>query len=219
MSIDDEDTRREQWLLDLYEEHGAQALAEFRGKRLRSYYITTPNVLRPPSVFLREARELLKTSSSGSLVLASAAVEVGLKAALLKPVIHGLVHSESMATYVTDLAAEQRDMSRFRALLFALLREASDIDLTAYWRDGEAPSLWERFRKNASKRNRVVHQCESCSTSEAQEAIDIATLFLDNLIPTVIANFDLHVHDDYRICGDVPCLDHQERLHPWFRHT
>jgi hypothetical protein len=219
MTYDDEDARREQWLLDLYEEHGAQALAEFRGTRLRSYYEAKPSVLQPPFASLKEARRLVEGCPSASHVLASAAAEVGLKAALLKPVIHGLVHSESMATYVTDLAVEQRDMRKFHALLFALLRDASDIDLTVYWRNGEAPSLWERFRKNASKRNRIVHQCEGCSRAEAQEAIEIATAFLDDLIPTVIANFDLHVHDDYRICSQVFCLDHNEGLHPWFQHA
>jgi hypothetical protein len=216
MSIDDEDARREQWLLDLYEEHAAQGLAEFRGKRLRSYYVAKPNVLQPPCKFLSEARQVLAISPSASLILASAAAEVSLKAALLKPVIHGLVHSESMASYVTDLAMEQRDMKRFHALLFALLREASDIDLTVWWRDGEALSLWDRFQKNARKRNRVVHQCEICSRLEAEEALEISTIFLDDLIPTVISNFDLHIHDDYRICEDASC---EENLHTWFCHT
>lgn len=216
MSIDEEDARREEWLLSLYQEHSAQALAEFRGERLRSYYLEHPDILQLPSKCLLEARGLIETSPSAALVLASAAAEVGVKSALLKPVVFGLVHSESMATYVTELALEHRDLNRFRGLLFALLREACDIDLTEYWRDGDAASLWERFKSNARKRNAVVHRCGEVDRGDAEEAVDIATAVLDDLIPTIIASFDLHIHKDFQVCARHRC---DLALHPFFGHA
>lgn len=215
MSIDPEDARREEWLDQLYREHSAQALAEFRGERLRSYYLANPDVLQPPFGALTEARLIADASPRSSMILASAAAEVGLKVVLLKPVVYGLVHSETMAGYISDLVMEHRSLNRFHDLLFALLREASDIDLTVFWRDGAASTLWSEVQANAHKRNAVVHRCEKCSRPEAERAIGIASAVIEDLVPTVISNFDLHIHEDFRICADFHSFDEAKRLRDW----
>jgi len=201
MSMTEDEARQEEWLLELYEEHSALALVEFKAERLRSYFLANPGIAVPAAGALSEARALLQVSPRAALVLAVASAEVALKSVLLKPVVHGLVHSEVMASHISDLVMSHRELGRFHELLFALLREAGDIDLTSFWRQGGAAALWSEIQVNARKRNAVVHQCQTCTAIEAERAIRVASDILDDLLPTVIGNFDLHMHDDWRICG------------------
>ncbi len=202
MSMDPDEAAREEWLADLYEENSKQALREFRQERLQSYLLANPEVARPAFGALRDAVSLLPDKPMASLVLASAAAEVGLKAVLLRPVVVGLIHSEALAGHVADLVLQHQAVSRFHDLLFAVLKEYGGLDLATYKRAGANTTLWNEVQTNIERRNAVLHRCEVPAGAEATQAVAVASEILTVLFPALVTNLGLHLHDGYRACND-----------------
>ena len=104
MSMTEEEARYEQAMEELYEEHSKQAIEEFTAERLQSFYLNKPLLAKPSFDALVESRSLLRSHPTAALVFAASATEVSLKEVLLKPVVYGLVHSESAAGLIAELA-------------------------------------------------------------------------------------------------------------------
>src|SRR5689334_2194881 len=93
---------------ELYPDHKAQAITEFTTARLQSYYTANPVVMRPAVESIQEGRRLQANGhSSAAIVFFVTAIELLLKATLLKPVVHGLVHSEGLAEVIVAQALGQ----------------------------------------------------------------------------------------------------------------
>ena len=129
----------------LYPEHKEQAIAEFTRERLRSYYVTRPEVLEPAVRAFKEAKSLLAASHhAAALVFAASATELFLKVALLRPVVYGLVHSEGLAELVVTSTLSQPGFKRYEQLLAKLFFELAGIELKMLLRKpGSRPLLEE----------------------------------------------------------------------------
>jgi hypothetical protein len=203
MSMTEEEARAEEWLAELYEEHKREALAEFRAERLQDYYLRFPDVAKPAFAALHEARMLEAASSTAAAIMASVASEVTVKTVLLKPIVHGHVHSEPLAGLVTDVALQQHAVARYKDLLFALLREYGGLDLQTYARPGVGCTLWKEIQDNQVSRNAAVHSATTLDAKDAQRAIAVAGAILETVFPQVIAKLNLHLHNGYSICNKV----------------
>jgi len=193
---------RERWLDDLYEEHKPQAIEDFTTDRLRSFYISNPGLARDSLNTLLEARHLAVISPKASLVLATAAAEVGLKSAILRPIVVGLVHAEAVASHVADLVLQHTGVDRFRDLLFALLNHVAHFDLKVYTRDESTSPLWEEIQGNIRLRNAVLHRCAEVSPEEAAKALAVASEVIEVLFARTIEGLGFHLHDGYRVCQE-----------------
>jgi hypothetical protein len=140
---------------ELYEEHAEQAIDEFIRERLRSFYKQNPSVAVSPTRFARKAKELISTDPTTSLFYSSIATEVFIKSAILKPVIAGLVHSESLAELIAALIVKQSGIDRFAELLFTISREYAGIDLEKLKREGSNKSLWKERAEIQEIRNNI----------------------------------------------------------------
>jgi hypothetical protein len=205
MTMTEQEAQREQWLDDLYAEHKEQAIEEFTTDRLQSYYLKNPLLAEPSIRALAQARDLLSLNPSASLVFATIAIEVGLKVVLLKPIVHGLVHSESAAGLIAELSIGHTSVDKFRNLLFQLLLEHGGIDLKNFCREGSKEKLWEEMGEVQKKRNAILHRGEVFANDDAGRAIEVASAILKNLFPTLITKLGFHLHDDVRICNDWRC--------------
>jgi len=189
---DDDQWAEEEWLEELYSEH----IAEFTLERLQSFYTDNPSVAQAPLRALGEAREMFAQGyHSAALVFAYIATEVGIKTALFKPIVYGLVHSDSTAEMVASLAVG-RSIDRFRGLLFQILVDYGGIDLRAFTRPGSSRVLWQEIRNLIDLRNRVIHRAETVTEAQAEDAIAIASCVLDDIFPNVIQRLDLQLHND-----------------------
>ena len=176
---------------DLY----GEIVTQFTMDRLQSYYIQNPQVAVRARWALDQARSLLPDHPEASLVFAAAAVEVGLKSGLLKPILHGLVHDEGMAAIIADLIPQQRNR-QFRELLFGILTNYGGVDITAHKRDGINKTLWEEMSEVQERRNRVAHRAESVDVAEATLAVEIGGIIVETLFPAVIGNLGLKTDDN-----------------------
>ena len=205
MSMDSWEYEYDQAMSDLYEEHKVEAINEFTSERLSSYYSENSNLAKPAINALNEASSLSGNHPTASLILAAISMEVALKTTFLKPIIYGLVHTESVATLVTDLTISHSGMDRYRNLLFKLLKDHAKIDFEKFKRDGSSTFLWEEIGTVQKARNIIMHRAETAKSADSQLAICVAEALLETIFPQLLKEMGFHLHDDYRICSDWTC--------------
>lgn len=178
----------------LYPEHKEQAIAEFTRERLRSYYVARPEVLEPAVRAFKEAKSLLAAGHhAAALVFAASATELFLKAALLRPVVHGLVHIEGLAELVVTLTLSQSGFRRYEQLLAKLFFELAGIDLKALLRKPGARSLLEEASEVQGLRNTVIHRGQAVSQEQAELAVEIAAQVFNQVLVELLGNLGFTV--------------------------
>jgi hypothetical protein len=180
----------------LYEEHKEQAIQEFTVERLQSYYIHYPDIAKPAFHALSEARQLISRHPTASFIFSAISIEVGIKVTLLKPVVYGLVHSESLALIITDMVIRQTSIDRFQKLLFKILSEYGGIDLDTLKRPRSLKLLWDEMKNVQKRRNQVIHRAESVNINESKQALIVAAYILENIFPNLVEYIELHIHKD-----------------------
>ena len=180
----------------LYEEHKEQAIQEFTVERLQSYYIHYPDIAKPAFHALSEARQLISRHPTASFIFSAISIEVGIKVTLLKPVVYGLVHSESLASIITDMVIRQTSIDRFQKLLFKILSEYGGIDLDILKRPRSPKLLWDEMKNVQKRRNQVIHRAERVNINESKQALSVAAYVLENIFPNLVEYIDLHIHKD-----------------------
>jgi len=210
--VDDEwDAARDEFINDLYNDFARDVLSgrddlyrevveQFTVERLQSYYLDHPKLAEPALWALQEARAVVVGHPASALVFGTIAPEVGLKATLLKPILFGLVHTDSVAAFIAELIPEQRN-NRFRDVLFAILQEFGGVDLKSFTRVGCSKTLWQEISDTQERRNAVLHRAEQVTASDADRAVEIARTVVEDLFPTVIRKLGLHLHGQVEVCG------------------
>lgn len=185
---------------ELYAEHRVQALSEFTADRLRSYYLANPMVMRPAVDALKEVQKL-KTNGhhAASVVFCATAIELFLKATVLQPIVHGLVHSPGLADVIVKYAVGQTGFDRYRGLLSRLYQELANIDLAKIARDGTGSALIEESRKVQDLRNDIIHKGHSCEQAAAEHAIAVAVAVYQLIVLPMLGALGLTVVQKGRI--------------------
>ena len=116
---------------------------------------------------------------------------MSLRDLILRPIVHGLVVSESTASFVTDLVIAYRPIPRFKKLLFQIASELICADLKELTREGKTATLWEETEKIRIKRNAVLHSACSVSIEQAIECLEIAAYVLESLFPRFLDELGL----------------------------
>jgi len=205
VSMTEDEYAYDEYMTQLYEEHKKEAIEEFTYECLQSYYINNKLMAQPAFLALSEARSLIESNKSAALIFAAIAMEVGLKATLLKPIVYGLVHTESAAALITDLTISRTGMDRYRKLLFQVLKEHGGIDLSNFKRTDSNKTLWEEINKVRENRNIIMHRAGKAEVEDADLALAVASEILESIFPAIIAKMGLHLHDGYRICNNLKC--------------
>jgi hypothetical protein len=186
-----EDIARDEWYSELVDTVSKEAVDQFTFERMWSYYANHRDIaVRVVAVF-REAEAVVAVSPSAAAVLFTTAIELGLKVTLLKPVIYGLVHNESVADLVSDLAVKQNGLDRFKPLLSRLLAQYADIDFNVYHIEGHTRTLWEEFSEVQDARNAFIHRGQPISPELAQLAKEVATMVIGSFLASTVAGLGL----------------------------
>ena len=179
---------------ELYPEHKEQAIAEFTHERLRSYYVAHPEILIPATKIFKEAKSLLSDGhNAAALVFSASATELFLKAALLRPVVYGLVHSESLAELIVDTALSQTGFKRYETLLSKLFFEIAGIELTSLVREVGAKPLLKEAADYQDIRNGIVHQGRDVTVSQARIASEITTQIFNQVLTKALSSLNLTI--------------------------
>jgi len=205
MTTTPDEAAYDEYMAELYEEHKKEAIEEFTFERLQSYYINNKLMAQPAFSALSDARSLIESNKSAALIFSAIAMEVGLKTTLLKPIVYGLVHTESVAVLITDLTISHSGMDRYRKLLFQVLKDHGGIDLSNFKRSGANNTLWEEINTVQKKRNLIMHRAIKAEDEDADLALVVASEILESIFPEIIVRMGLHLHDSFRICDDWKC--------------
>lgn len=205
MSMTEDEYAYDQYMEQLYEEHKAEAIDEFTAERLQSYYSDNRLLAQPAFLILAEAKNLAEVNSTAGFIFGAIAMEVGLKEALLKPIVFGLVHVASSASLVTNLVMSHQSMDRYKDLLLQILRDHGGVDLQSYNRPNSTKTIWEEIKALQTKRNHILHAAQTASGDEAALSLGVASTIITELFSGVVTRMGFHLHDGYRICDDWKC--------------
>lgn len=198
MSYDSYDAARDEMFeeiaRELYPDHKTRAIVEFTTERLQSYYVENPRVMRPAVDAIQEGRRLQQNGhSSASLVFFVTAIELLLKTTLLKPVVHGLVHSEGLAEIIVQQSLSQSGFDRYSKLLDKLFREIAGININAVHRTGAAESLLVECTAQQSLRNKIIHQGAAAGAEQAELAREVSVAVYDQIVCEMLGALKLKV--------------------------
>ena len=198
MSYDPTDAARdemyEQIGRELYPEHKAQAIGEFTSERLRSFYVANPQVMRPAVGAIQEGKQLAQSGhDSAAVVFFVTAIEILLKATLLKPVVHGLVHSEGLANIIVEQALGQPGFDRYTSLLAQLFSELAGMDIRAIKRKEASEKLLAECTTLQKLRNRIIHQGATCEAAQATHALSVSVAIYELVVQPMLFKLGLHV--------------------------
>jgi len=179
---------------ELYPEHKAQAILEFTYERLRSYYLQHKDLLVPAARTYRLAESLLQAKqSAAALAFSASAVELFLKACLLRPVVAGLVHSESVADLVVESALSQTGFKRYEKLLAGLFKELTRLEIGQIRRPDAKKPLLEEASALQDRRNAVMHRGAEITEAEAAEAFSVASAVFNEVLAIVLSELGLSI--------------------------
>lgn len=188
------DEAYDQMSRELYPEHKEQAIAEFTRSRLKSYYVEHSDVLVPAARMFRESKALVEAGHhTAALVFAASATELFLKAALLRPVVYGLVHSEGLAELVVGAALSQTGLKRYEQLLSKLFFELTGVELRSIVRPAGTKPLLDEASDIQDLRNAVVHRGAEVSAEQAQLGVTVATEVFNKVLAEVISTLGFSI--------------------------
>ncbi len=198
MSYDESDAARDEFFeqisRELYPDHKIQAIEEFTAERLRSFYVMHPDVMRPAVDSLQEGKALHTLGKhSAALVFFVSAIELLLKATLLKPVIYGLIHHEGLADVIVRHALGQAGFDRYEGLLADLFTRLANIDLKTVHREGATTKLLEESKELQKLRNNIIHKGETCTDADAEKANIVAVAVYEQIVRPMLYALKLTV--------------------------
>jgi hypothetical protein len=200
MTYDADDAARdafyEEISRELYPEHKDQAIAEFTADKLRSYYVADSMVMRPAVDAIQEGNRLMAGQHpAAALVFFVTAIELLLKATLLKPVVHGLVLREGLADVVVDQLFGQTGFARYTKLLARLFEDISNVGLATVAREGATKALIVECSELQDVRNRIIHQGATCDSDAAALANVVAVGVFELIVQPMLAELGLTVRE------------------------
>ena len=181
-------------LAEDWDRHISEAVGCFVDGRLRSYYVQHPDVAQKALGALTYSKALLTQGhAKAALVFAGSAIEIGYKAALLRPIVSGLVHTEGLAEGVMTLATGHTGIERFFDLLTAVLDEFGSVDLKTFVRSGVKRRFWDEMKEVSVLRNDIIHKGDDVTLEAAATAVEVAEALLDTILPEVLHTLALEM--------------------------
>src|SRR6266404_1473048 len=198
---DPSDYETENYYDEVHDQISKEAVENFTAERLCSFFDNEPELAQKPFNALAEARQLLQTPHyTAAFIHAAIASEVMLRGVVLKPVIHGFIHSDSMAPFIVKLAFSSTGLDRIKDLLVKVFQDVSKVDLMSFQRKGGNKGLWAEIKEVQSRRDQLMHRAEAATKEEAARAIAVAAAVTDDLFPALAFSLGYHLHDGFRLC-------------------
>lgn len=201
MSYTLEDAARDEFFdqleKELYPQHKEQAVEEFTTERLQSFYSKNPQVAATAVRSFKQAKDLFDHGfPAASFVFAVSAIEQYLKAVLLKPVAHGLIHQDSLADLIVEFTVGQTGFDRYTKLLAKLFEDLASINLDTVHREGAGQKLLDEVSELQKVRNKIIHQGLEVQDSEAENALAITGAVSAQIVFAMLSALGLQIESD-----------------------
>jgi hypothetical protein len=178
---------------ELFKEHYDGAVNHFTSERMQSYYLRYPNLAGPARDSLTYAKSLRPVFPRAALVFAVTSTELLVKTVFLKPIIFGLIHTEDLAIFITELTTLHTGVDRFRTLLTKILSEFGSVDLATYKRGSSNQTLWQEICVVQEARNGIIHRGIPANDDCPDLAVAIAETLLNDIFPHILKSLNLRL--------------------------
>lgn len=196
-----------EWAEEHSAELNARAIQAFTNERLQSYYLSHPDMAKTALGMMNEMSALMKEHPVAALLFAASAIEITIKHLLVKPMLNGLVHNETVAELVVGLAPREIGSGKFAVLLFGVLNRVAGVDLATYKRSGSSRTLWDECTQLRKERGNLIHDGVSPSAEALAFFDSVAIEFLNVIFPKVLQNLGLVVTGYLMITTDSECRE------------
>lgn len=193
-----EDVARDEWIAQLSD----FAIEEHAFDRLRSYYVEHPDLAKSAFQIFNEGCDVINASASAAVILLMTSFEVALKAAILKPIIYGIVHNESLSDMVSDVVMRGNGVSGHKSMLSAITQQFGDIDLENVQLGESATPFWKLFEQTMKVRNMVVHQGKLANRIDAENAVELSMWVLSDVFPAILRRCGMKLID-YQVVNSL----------------
>ena len=196
MSINEHEILMDEWLCQFREE----IIQEFTRENLKSFYLENPMVMRPAVESIQEGNKLRENKHySAAIVFYATAIELLLKSTILKPVLFGLINSQTIANLLIDQLLGQTGYERYKNLLNKLFQDIANIDLTKVYRDESRERLLLECQIIQKKRNGIIHRGEKANKEDAILANEVSVATYDYLVQKILFAIGLTVIEEGKI--------------------
>lgn len=188
------DAARDEFIEELSRELYDQHIEDFVSERLKSYYIRQPDVMRPAVDALQEGRWQLENGrNTPALVFCVSAIELLLKATVLRPLVSGLVHDGRLADAIVNEVAQQSGYVRYFRLLKVLFEGLGAGQLGDVRRASQSESLLSECETLQKLRNDAVHKGIRVNGDEAERARAVAVDVFELIVRPMLSKLGLTV--------------------------
>ncbi len=179
---------------ELYPEHKEQAIEEFTEEKLKLYYLSNPEVMRPAVLAIKEANwQLEQERFSAALIHYVTAIEILLKATLLRPVLIGLIHNENLAEIMVKHILGQTGIVRYKDLISKLFNKLTGINFTELKLEESRKTLFAECEELQIIRNKIIHQGTTCLMTEAVQGKRVSEAVYQKIVFPMLNTIGLTV--------------------------
>jgi hypothetical protein len=194
---------------EFIEQISLEAINEFTNERLQSFYVQNPDVMRPAVDTLQEGKVLYeKGHYSAAIVFFMSAIELLLKATLLKPLVYGLMHNEALADIVVEHTLAQTGFDRYEKLIENLISIYAKKNPNEICRFNSSTKLLKECEQLQRIRNHIIHKGKCYDENEAKKAQDVSVAVYEEIVRPVLHALGLKIIDQGKIKIDNGYSNH-----------
>jgi len=202
MSVDIHDALQEEYYDKLYQEEfeniSSEAIEYFKEARMSSYFDGYEDPTISAKIAIARSNKLLKEDLTASYLFAAVSIELMIKKAVIRPIVHGLIHNESFAKLVSDRIVASGSHTRQKTILWPLFKDFMDFDFKEDKRPDSTTKLWNEIVQISEKRNSIVHKgIEIDSEEEVAKVIEIALFIMNELLPKMLTTLGIRHISSY----------------------
>ena len=128
-----------------------------------------------------------------SETLVASAIELLLKATLLRPVVYGLVHHDGLAEIIVDQTLGPAPFNRYQKLMAHLFVELAGIDIKVVSRDSVSMPLLSECTEIQKLRNNIVHRGSQCTSEQAESGAKVSRAAYELIVVPMLRSLGLTV--------------------------
>lgn len=189
-----EEMERDEWLAAMQETISQVAMDEHKFELLKTYYVNNPGLVGGANDMFVEGMNALSASPTAAVVLFAASIEVCLKKTIVKPIVYGWVHNESVAELISGMVM-RNSIPDLRKTINSIVKEYGGIDLETYRIEPQGKPVWDRIKEVFDLRNHIVHQGKVADTAQAATAMLVCSFVLGVFLTSVLKHFGLKLGD------------------------
>lgn len=213
MSYSEFDALQDEQMNDLYEQFKMQYESEFTFEKIEKFYTTNRDIVKAPLKNLSEALTLFENQYfTPAFTHAIIAIEIGIKSVLIKPILYSLVIDCKAGDLLYSQTFKYKSLQDINVFYYDILEEFTKLDFKKKRRDNSNITIWDEWKKLQKIRNEVFHQGISVEKTEAENAINMASYVLEEIIPTFLDVFYIHIEDCEIKNGSRDYISHRNKL-------